>query len=149
MTTTGGAAGRGRLDWSSRQTPAEGCLWLFSVGVDRRLFRLPAALHEQGHQTDAVNGQDEEDRDLYAGTAFVFLLQSGALWNEWILVVHFQLALLRLFIEVLVEFVRFAPGFCLKKPRSKIVMFSASLHCCAVTVLPFMLGVPPADTPTY
>jgi hypothetical protein len=90
-----------------------------------------------------VNGKDEEDRDLYAGTALVFLLQSGALWNDWILVVHFQMTLLRLSIEVLVEFVRFAPGFSLKKPRSKIFVLLASLHCRAITVLPFMLGVPP------
>ena len=90
-----------------------------------------------------MDGQYEEDRDLYAGTTLVFLLRSGAQWIQWILVVHFQMALLRLFIEVLVQFVRFAPGFSLKKPRSKILMSLASLHCCAVTVLPCMLGVPP------
>jgi hypothetical protein len=49
-----------------------------------------------------VNGKDKEDRDLYAGTTLAFLLQSGALWNKWILIVHFQMALLRLSIEVLV-----------------------------------------------
>jgi hypothetical protein len=90
-----------------------------------------------------VNGQDEKDGDLYSGMALAFLLQNGALWSEWTLVVHFQMALLRMSFEVLVEFVRFAPGFCLKKPQSKIFMFRVSLHCCVVTVLPFMLGVPP------
>jgi hypothetical protein len=38
-------------------------------------------LHEQGNQTDAVNGQDKKDRDLDAGTTLVSLLQSGALWD--------------------------------------------------------------------
>jgi hypothetical protein len=93
------------------------------------LLRLSAALHEQGHQTDAVNGEDEEDRDLHAGTALVLLLQSGALWNEWVLVVHFQMALLRLSIEALVEFVRFAPGLCLKKTPEQNFDILASLHC--------------------
>lgn len=86
-----------------------------------RLLRLSAALHEQGHQTDAMNGEDEKDGDLYAGTALVLLLQSGALLNEWVLVVHFQMALLRLLFEALVEFVRFAPVLCLKKTPEQIL----------------------------
>jgi hypothetical protein len=101
-------------------------------------------LHEQeGHQKDAVNGKDEEDRGLYARAAFVFLLQSGALLDEWVLVIHYQMALLRRFIEVLVECVGFAPGLSIERPRRKIVMFRTLLHCCTVAVLPFMLGVPP------
>jgi hypothetical protein len=108
---------------------------------------LATALHEQGDKPDAVNGKDEKDRDLYACTAFVFLLQSGALWNEWILVIHFQMALLRLFIEVLVECVRFAPGFSLKRPRRKIVMFRTSLHCRTVAILPIYVGGCPHKHP--
>jgi hypothetical protein len=68
-----------------------------------------------------MNGKDEKDRDLHTGTALVFLLQSGALLNEWVLVVHFQMALLRLLFEALVEFVRFAPVLCLKKTPEQIL----------------------------
>jgi hypothetical protein len=105
---------------------------------------LPAALHQQSHQADAVNGQDEEDRDLYAGTTLVFLLQSGAWWDEWILVVHFQVALLRLSIEVLFNFGSLCCGVLPQKtPQQNSQVFRfVSLQCSAVAVLPFMLGVP-------
>lgn len=96
-----------------------------------------------------MNGKDEKDCDLYAGTTLVLLLQSGALWNQWILVVHFQMALLRLFIEVLVEFVRFAPRVFFKQPRGKILIFRASLHLCALTVFTVYVGGVATDTPTY
>ena len=125
-----------------------GLLAVVSVCV-RRLFRLPATLHQQGHQTDAVNGQDEEDRDLYAGTTLVFLLQSGALWNEWILIVHFQMALLRLSIEVLVDFSSLRSGvFPQKTPKqnSHVSRFASLLHRHCFTIY---VGGAAADTPTY
>ena len=63
-----------------------------------------AALHQQGQQADAVNGQDEKDGDLHAGAVFVFLLRNGALWQEWILVIHILIGAGRLFFEELVWF---------------------------------------------
>src|SRR5207302_6496851 len=51
-------------------------------------FIALAALHQQGKQTDAVDGQDEKHRDFYAGTTFVLLFQKGTLREEWTLVVH-------------------------------------------------------------
>jgi hypothetical protein len=38
-------------------------------------------LHQQGQQTDAMDGEDEKYRDLYARAAFVFLFQEGTLWD--------------------------------------------------------------------
>ena len=99
----------------------------------RRFFRLSTALHQQGHQTDAVNSEHKEDRDLYAGTTPAFLLQSGALWNEWILIVHFQMALLRLSIEVLVDFSSLCHGvFPQKNP---VANFSFVLLRCTASLL--------------
>ena len=96
-----------------------------------------------------MNGQDEKDGDLYSGMALVFLLQSGALWNEWILIVHFQMALSRPSIEVLVDFsslcCRVLPH---KNPEQKSYMsrFASMLrsHCFTVYI-----GGGAAHTPTY
>jgi hypothetical protein len=38
-----------------------------------------ASLQQQCQQTDTVNRQDEENRDLYAGTTFVLLFDTGTL----------------------------------------------------------------------
>src|SRR5262249_50349850 len=83
---------------------------------------LVAALHQQGQQTDTVNGQDEKDRDLYTRTALVFLLHQGAQWIQRTFVIHFFKRSVVYFIEafVLLSFL-FAPGFSLKKPRSKLL----------------------------
>ena len=40
-----------------------------------------APLHQQGEQTNAVNGEDEENCDLHASAAFVFLLHKSSLWH--------------------------------------------------------------------
>ena len=96
-----------------------------------------------------MNGKDEEDRDLHAGTTFAFLLQSGALWNEWILIVHFQMALLRRSIEVLVDLsslcCRVLPH---KNPKQKSYMsrYALMLRSQGFTVY---IGGAATHTPTY
>ena len=138
----GRIAGR---DWRiGRSTKAGGGLLGNGLRRATGFFRLPATLHQQGHQTDAVNGQHEEDRDLHAGTTLVFLLQSGALWNKWILIIHFQMALLRLFIEVLVDLRSLRSGvFPQKTPEAKFLCVSLRFTAAHATVLPSILGVPP------
>jgi hypothetical protein len=61
------------------------------------------------------------------------------------LIVHFQVALLRLSIEVLVAFGSLYSGVLPQKTpkQNSHVLRFASLHCSTVALLPFMLGVPP------
>ena len=96
-----------------------------------------------------MNGENEEDRDLHSGTPFVLLLQSGALWNEWVLIVHFQMARLRLSIEVLVDLSSLCCGVLPQKnpqQNSCVSRFASMVrsHCFTVYI-----GGAATHTPTY
>ena len=78
----------GGLDASSRR-------W---IGVRREIVRVHrrlvsagllafAALDEHRGEAGDADGQHAEDGELHPRAAFV-LLQQGALWNEWIGIVH-------------------------------------------------------------
>ena len=71
-----------------------------------------------------MNGQDGENGDADMGLAFVL---EGALRHEWVRCVHFKLgATQRPFLRSgSVRF--FAPGFFLKKPRSKVFGFKLTV----------------------
>ena len=51
---------------------------------------MTATLHQQRQQADPMKGQDKDNGDLDADAGLVFLLQKGALWNQRILVIHFE-----------------------------------------------------------
>ena len=51
-----------------------------------------------------MDGKDDKYRDFYTGTTAILLLQKGDLWDDWTWIIHIQMALERLSVEVLFWF---------------------------------------------
>ena len=84
------------------------------------------------------------------GAFFVFLLQEGALGDEWIRVVHISMALVGvLSCEVVVWFVCSRRGFSSKKPGAKLkYLLKLSFFIRSIRLIQLPIGVVASDPTT-
>src|SRR6266404_600908 len=99
-----------------------------------------------------MNRQHKKDGDFHAGAVGIFLLQKGALWDEWTLVIHCSRAQLRRSVSIeaiCLMLLRSLRGFPSKKPGANFQIFRCTRSLRIVCgALAHYLGAAAGRTPT-